>query len=191
MLRIPFGVLIAIAALASAGCGVAGTGFGPAPVSGQRCVGVPDAVCLRLRNEAQAAAPIGAGALVGIEIVCTTTCTEARGDATVTQTYANGQTIRGQQGWATPIGPLPGEPGGPVFPGPTELPIEPECIGVDEAHCVEFAAEMLAAPPLGAVPVSVEVRCTGTCTEASGDVTATARFSDGSSISMSWAYRSG
>jgi hypothetical protein len=190
MIRIRLALLLLFAALATAACGVARTEFGPAPVSGQRCVGMPDPLCAKMLADERNEPGGGAGAIVGIEIVCTTICTEANGEATVTRTYANGQTTTGTQGWSTPIGPLPGEPGGPALVEPTELPVKPACIGVDLARCLEFAAEALGNSPAGAVAVSIEVRCTGACTTSRGDGTTTARFADGTSQSSGWSYRS-
>ncbi len=186
--RIAF--LLFVAALSVAACAASWTEFPQTPVSGQRCVGLPDPVCARMLADARREVVGGAGPVVGIEIVCTTTCTEANGEATVTRTYANGQTISGTSGWASPVGPAPGEPGGPPIVLPTALPVEPLCLGVDDARCFEFAADLLGNAQERAVVVSVEVRCTGVCTTATGDGTTMARFSDGTSQSADWSYRS-
>ena len=178
-----------IAALSVAGCGLERLvdEGGPMPVSGMHCAGVPAAMCVSMRADAQRDAPPGAGAVVGIDIRCTTSCTEAAGDVTVVVTYANGQTVESGQGWASPVG-TPGEM--PIV-DPTTLPVEPVCVGIDRERCLEFAAASLDAGPGGPVPVSIVVRCTAICDLSKGDGETVVRFADGTSRIGGWAYSSG
>jgi len=192
MIRTRAVVVLLLAALAVAACGRGGSVVGPAPVSGQRCEGMPAVVCARIAAGAQRQAPPGAGAVVGIRIVCTTTCTEAAGEATVTVTYANGQTSQQSQGWASPVGPPPGAPGGPapiVVPTP---PVTPTCVGLPKAKCdeqVEGAMTSLNGADPASI-VTILIRCTGTCTEANGDGDTVVTLQDGRRLESSWAYRS-
>ena len=188
MSRIRTAALLIGASLTLAACGVARIEGQPAPVAGQRCVGMPDPVCGRLLQEARAEVVPGAGALVGIEIRCLTVCSEASGDASITRTYANGQTLNSGVGWAGPLGPAPAIPGGPGAE-PTDLPVEPACHGIDDEHCTAFAAALLGGAPPEAIAVAIDVRCTGTCTAARGDGVTTARFADGTTLSSNWSYQ--
>ncbi|MBA3876523.1 MAG: hypothetical protein C0498_06240 [Anaerolinea sp.] len=191
MLGTRAGFLLLLVALAVAGCGISRLGPGPAPASGQRCEGIPAAVCDRMLADARRQAPAGVAPVVGIRIVCTTTCTEAAGEASVVVTYANGQTVESMQGWASPIGPP--QPGGPIGVEPTPLPLEPVCLGVGRERCLEFAAAGLASAgltsaPSGASPVSVTVRCTTVCDTSQGKGTTVVRLADGSWLTGDWAY---
>lgn len=189
-IRIAFLLLFAV--LATAACGVARTGFGPAPVSGERCVGVPERVCRQMVADFRTEIVAGAGVLVGIQIVCTTTCTEANGDVNVVRTHANGQTFEGTVGWASPEGPAPGEPGVPapiVIPTPPALPA---CIGLPTFWCDQQVQNTMSNLN-GADPASITqalIRCTGGCTDAKGDGDSVVILRDGTRIESSWSYRS-
>lgn len=186
------GFLVLLAVFAAGACGAGRVVGGPAPVSGQRCEGVPVAVCARMREDASRSAPPGAGAVVGIWVRCTTTCTEAAGEASVVVTYANGQTIETGQGWAAAIGPPIGEPSGPPVGEPgveaTPLPVEPVCLGVGRDRCLEYAATAVASGPSGVRPVSVTVRCSAVCDAARGEGSTETRFADGTSVMGNWSY---
>lgn len=181
---------IALTVVIIAGCGMGGSIGDHPPVSGESCIGVPAPVCQRMIADARAAVVAGAGPVVGIQIACTTTCTVAGGEASVVTTHANGRTLVATQGWATPVGPAPGEPGGPPIVDPTPLPVEPECIGVPAAQCLEFAASVLGEPHTGTV-VSVRVICDGGCTARGGRGSTEATFSDGTKRAEHWVYSSG
>lgn len=182
--RNPLAVLCAVLALA--GCGA------PPPVVGESCRGLPASVCGRILDEAQQGAPPGSGGIVAFEIVCTTICDEAAGEAIVRVTYANGQTVEGAQGWATPIGPAPGEPGGPAPGAIPTPPVKPTCIGVPAVWC-ERSVEDAMSNLNGADPssvIGVVVRCTGTCTDDRGDGDAVITLADGTRLESQWSYRS-
>ncbi|HET9436365.1 MAG TPA: hypothetical protein VFO50_05865 [Candidatus Limnocylindrales bacterium] len=174
------------AAIALAGC------VAPPPVVGESCRGLPASVCERIIDEARLRAPAGSGGVVAIEIVCTTICDEAAGEARVTVQYANGQRLDGSQGWSTPVGPGPGGPGGPA-PGATPMsPVTPICIGIPAIWCERQAADAMShlngADP--ATVVGVVIRCTGTCTDERGDGDEVVTLADGTRLESQWAYRS-
>jgi hypothetical protein len=183
-------VAVLVAALVVAGCGLTRVG-GPAPVSGRTCQGVPAPVCARMFADAQRNATPGSGPLVGMRIVCRTTCTEAAGDASVTITYANGETTEGAQGWSSPQGTAPGEPGGTSPIALPTLPIAPVCIGLPSGPCAEQAQSAMASLN-GADPASVVlilITCRTTCTAATGDGGTVVTFGDGTRLESGWSYR--
>jgi hypothetical protein len=164
--------------------------MGPAAVSGLRCDGVPASVCDQLLDESTRAAPPGAGAVIGLHVRCTApACTEASGEASVTVTYANGQTVSSGIGWERPVGPAPGNPGAPPITDPTPLPVEPDCQGVPDPWCLEMAVGAGTTEPTEA-PSSIVVRCTGVCTATRGDGETVLRFPDGREQTIGWGYES-
>lgn len=163
-----------------------------APVVGQRCEGVPAAMCAQILEDARRDAPEGAGDVVGIAIRCTIPrCTEGSGEVAVTVTYADGRTISSSQGWAQAAPAAPDPPGEPGNSGPTALPVEPTCAGVAREPCLEMGGLWFDDAPPGAVPVSILVRCTSTCDELRGDGETVVRFADGTSQSVGWSYSNG
>lgn len=159
----------------------------PAPVGETRfdCSTVPGNTCRDVLADAKLN---GSGAAV-VELVvrCSTPpCTPMQGEADVSVRYADGGTLTWSIGWS---GPVPAQPAAPV--PPAAAPVEPTCVGVDPAMCLEVARQMASEVPAGRPPiVALDVRCTSVCTasKAEGEVLIT--LADGTTMTTGWAQES-
>lgn len=158
-----------------------------APFSGERCEGVPFDACQSAIDEAAAAAAGRGAIIVGVRVRCTSAaCTPQQGEIAVQAWFSDGSEYESSSGYATPVGPPPGGPVG----GPTPIPLEPICLSMPRAWCLEQAAAALGSGPgAGATPVSVVVTCTTPpCTETAGGGKAVVTYDDGTQSEMGFEY---
>jgi hypothetical protein len=162
----------------------------PAVAPGTRaCVGLPQATCQQVFQDADARARERGTTIVGVVIRCTSVCTEASGEAEQTVTFGDGTREQGGFGWQS-AGPAPA--GKPIGPDPS-LPILPTCVGVDDVTCASRAIEAVDSLGLDpAIVIGIVVRCTpGPCTPTNGDGETTISLADGQQRSIGWSYQGG
>lgn len=163
-----------------------------APFSGERCEGVPHDHCQDAIDEAADAAGARDAVIIGVRVRCTSAvCTDQQGDIAVEAWLSDGSEYESSGGYATPVGTPPdGLPPGGQTGGPTPIPLEPVCLGVPRAWCIEQAAAALEPDRgPGSAPVSVVVRCTrSSCTETTGGGSAVVTYEDGGRSEIDFEY---
>ena len=174
-----FVALLAIG-LVLTGCGIVADGPTVAPGAPFACIETSQHICQQTLRDAQNNADPGT-TVVALRVVCTSPpCTDQGGEVSVEVAYSNGRRDSYTNAWAGAVEPEP-------VPEPTELPIEPVCGGIPREQCLEFAASVFTGVDPSTV-VSIVLRCTSTCTTASGDGETLVTFNDGTSITNGWSY---
>ena len=166
-------------ALLTAGLGACAPSLPPGT---RACVGFPADVCERQVAELEREG-MGHGGIAGYRIVCTSDgCTSSQGEGRVTVVFADGTGWDRAFGYATPIGAPPAQ-----SPGP--LPVEPVCLGVPAAWCLEMARTGAESVADWSTIASITVRCTGSCTTSGGAGETRIRLIDGSPEAITdWNY---
>lgn len=173
------GALLAVG-LVVAGCGIVPNDPSVAPGEPFACIETSPDICQQTLRDAQANADPGT-TVVALRVVCTSPpCTDQGGEVSVEVAYSNGRRDSYSSAWAGAAEPE-------AAPEPTELPIEPVCGGIPREQCLEFAASAFTGVDPSTV-VSIVLRCTTTCTTASGDGETLVTFDDGTSITNGWSY---
>ena len=175
MAALASGVAAVLALAGLAGCA-------PSLAPGTReCVGFPAEVCQNraadLEQEGQTH-----GGVAGYRFVCTSApCTTARGEGTETVVFGDGTRREAGFGYASAAD----------APTVTDSPltVAPQCLGVPESWCTDFArtaaAEALRA---GETVAAIVVACTSTCTETNGKGETRVTTPDGRVIQSGWEY---
>ena len=175
-------VAIAVLGLMTAACGITGGGPTIEPGPAFSCVGVPQATCQQTLQDARNNAQVGE-TVVALRIACTKVpCTDQEGEASVEVGYSSGRRDSYGMGWAG-AAPAPAVP-----PDPAALPVEPDCGGVPQDMCLDFAREVASTVDPSTI-ASIVLRCQpGPCTATGGDGETTVTFTDGSTTTASWNY---
>lgn len=166
-------------ALAAAGLGACAPSLPPGT---RACEGFPAEVCERQIAELESEGA-GHGGVVGYRIVCTSApCTSAQGGGNATVVFGDGTGWNRGFGYATPIGTPP-----VTFSG--LLPVQPVCLGVPTAWCLDMARAGADAVADWSTIVSITVRCSGSCTTSIGDGETLIRLTDGAEQAITaWQY---
>ena len=146
------------------------------------CLGFPAEVCARqvagLDQEG-----VVHGGVVAYRIVCTAgPCTAAKGDGTQAVLFADGTGGESGFGYATAV-ETPGPP-----PSRAPLPVAPACLGVPPGWCTEQARTGVEGIADWSRVVAITVRCTSTCSLASGDGETRVCLRDVPDESVGWFY---
>ena len=150
------------------------------------CQGVLPQHCQEALDQARAVLPVP---LVELIVRCTAPpCTVQQGQTEIRARYADGTTHTSGGGWSQAVpAPAPEQPG--VEPPPVALPVQPACLAVPAATCIEMATSAMTGLPPGSPPVgSITVRCTAVCTMTDGEGETLILFSDGTSMASGWGY---
>jgi hypothetical protein len=105
-------------------------------------------------------------------------CTPLDGEGETVVGFPDGSEV--VSGWAYGAARTPA-------PATPPLAVEPTCGGVPEGPCLEFGTQAVPRQP-GMSPVSIAVRCLGTCTSQRGRGETTITWPDGSTTISPWRY---
>lgn len=169
------GVAVILALADLAGCA-------PSLAPGTReCVGFPAEVCQNhvadLEQEGQSH-----GGVAGYRFVCTAArCDATAGEGIAAVVFGDGTRREGGFGYASPAhAPTATDP---------PLTVAPQCLGVPESWCTDFARTAAAeAGRAGGTVAAITVACTSTCTEARGKGETSVTMSDGRVTTSGWEY---
>lgn len=175
---------LVLVAIVVAGCGGEETVASPDSVPAFECLGVPNATCEQILRDTAENRPV-----VAARVRCTSAgCSDARGEVSIEIVYADGS--RSQSGYGWDSAPGIGAPGPvPVPADPPPLPVAPECLGVDEDHCLDAATNALVEYGDPAPIASITVTCAGICTESDGSGTTVIVVADGTRQESQWSYQ--
>ena len=175
MAALASGVAAVLALAGLAGCA-------PSLAPGTReCVGFPAEVCQNqvadLEQEGQ-----GHGGVAGYRFVCTTArCDAAAGEGIATVVFGDGTRREGGFGYGAAAD-------APTVTDPP-LTVAPQCLGVPESWCTDFARTAAAeAVRAGENVAAIAVACTSTCTDTAGKGETRVTMADGRVIQSGWEY---